>query len=74
MSDYNEYYKKAWEMNLAKQTEQIATLEAKLAKAREALEFYAEPLNWLWREDYNESLCGENQFIVAREALKEIGE
>ena len=67
MSDYNEYYKKSWEMNLAKQTEQIATLEAKLAKAREALEHMVviDPVQ------YDGELAWSFK-MIARKALKEI--
>ena len=60
------------EMHIDALMEKIETLESKLASAREALEFYAETKNWQRREEYNETAVGEKQFIVAREALKEL--
>lgn len=84
MSDYTEYqmqyYKITWEESLAEKNDEIKMLQCKLAKAREALEFYAEPWE---RGTYDGDLlvrkigtydAFEEVHHRAREALKEIGE
>jgi len=85
MSDYAEYYKKAWELSLNTVKEETKTeierLKSENARLREALEFYASTSSWRGEngEDFkilfeDVSLPNNSSSYVggrrAREALK----
>ena len=73
MSDFTEYYKKAWELGLVKQTEEIAVLKSKLSVARDAL-VRAHETSGMYEPIFFAYPDMKDIALVADQALKEIGE